>query len=373
MYRPSTIQELASQIRDHRGPLLPRGSGSHQALGNAAVADSTVIDTTKLNVVSDYIPSDLTITVGAGITLGALQELLKPNNQWLPWDAPQHHSATIGGLLAAGLSGPLRHSAGTPRDWVLGMHTVTGDGRIIKSGGKVVKNVAGYDMHKLHIGALGTLGVIAEVSFKIAPLPNADQSLSFVCRDLAHAYSLAYELRERPFNPAALLVHVDATGVVTLLARWTGVTAMVARQVAHARQLASTYDDYERRAWEPLLNDPFSTSTRTQVRIGVPAQHMAAVIPLLQRHVGRAAAIQLLPTVGLVRLFGVAADDVVDLRAKLSPYTGYAVVEVGEHPDRWGPAPAGMAIMEQLKRSWDPDDKLNPGRGFIAARARQER
>ena len=365
MYRPSTIQELANQIRDHRGPLLPRGSGSHQALGNAPVTDSTVIDTTLLRTVSDYIPSDLTITVGAGITLGALQELLKPNNQWLPWDAPQHHSATIGGLLAAGLSGPLRHSAGTPRDWVLGMHTVSGDGRILKSGGKVVKNVAGYDVHKLHIGALGTLGVIAEVSFKIAPLPNADQSLAFVCRDLLHAYTLAYQLRERPFNPAALLIHTDANGVVTLLARWTGVAAMVARQVAHARQQATTYDDYETRAWEPLLNAPFSNSQQTQLRIGIPPQHVAAVIPLLQSLVTEAGALHLLPTVGLVRLLDAAAVDVVALRAKLLPYTGYVVVETGTHPNRWGPAPEGAAIMEQLKRSWDPDDKLNPGRSFI--------
>lgn len=365
MYQPTSIDELASQIRAHTGPLTPRGSGSHQLLGNPAVADSTVIDTTKLNIVSDYIPSDLTITVGAGITLGALQELLKPNNQWLPWDAPHHHTATIGGLLAAGLSGPLRHSAGTPRDWVLGMRTVTGDGRIIKSGGKVVKNVAGYDMHKLHIGALGTLGVIAEVSFKIAPLPNADQSLAFVCRDLQHAYTLAYQLRERPFNPAAVLIHTDPNGVVTLLARWTGVVAMVARQVAHARQQAPTYDDFETRAWEPFLNAPFSNSQHTQLRIGVPPQHVGAVIPLLQSLVSQAGALHLLPTVGLVRLLDAAAVDISELRAKLLLYTGYVVVESGSHPQRWGPAPEGYAIMEHLKRSWDPDDKLNPGRGFI--------
>jgi glycolate oxidase FAD binding subunit len=172
MEKPQTIAELANMVRDTTGPIVPRGAGLHQGIGNPAHPDSTVVDMRALNVVSDYIPSDLTITVGAGMVLGDIQDILAVNRQWLPWDAPQHRHATIGGLLASGLSGPLRHGAGAPRDWLLGMHFVTGDGRIIKSGGKVVKNVAGYDMHKLHIGALGTLGIIAEVSFKLAPLPK---------------------------------------------------------------------------------------------------------------------------------------------------------------------------------------------------------
>ena len=114
MRKPQTIAELATMVRDTTGPIVPRGAGLHQGIGNPAHPDSTVIDMRALNVVSDYIPSDLTITVGAGMVLGELQEQLAVHRQWLPWDAPQHRHATIGGLLASGLSGPLRHGAGAP-------------------------------------------------------------------------------------------------------------------------------------------------------------------------------------------------------------------------------------------------------------------
>lgn len=363
MYRPTTIAELATQVRDHRGPLLPRGTGLHQALGNPPVAGSTLIDTTQLTAVSDYIPSDLTITVGAGITLGALQTLLRANNQWLPWDAPQHQSATIGGLLAAGLSGPLRHSAGTPRDWVLGMQTVTGDGRVIKSGGKVVKNVAGYDLHKLHIGALGTLGIIAEVAFKVAPVPQADATLVAECRDIAAAHTLAYRLRERPYNPAALLIVADAQRV-QLWVRWLGVPAMVERQLRHARQIHAGWRDERSGAWEPLLHTPFGSSQRTQSRIGIAPQHLPTILPLLDglRPQGE---LHILPTVGHIRVYDHAPATVVALRPTLLQHDGYVVVEQGEHPERWGPPPAGVAIMAQLRSAWDPAGKLNPGRGFL--------
>jgi len=204
MYTPTTITELATVVRTHDGALTPTGAGLHQSLGHAPVADATPITITGLTRVNDYIASDLTVTVEAGMTLGNLQDMLRVHRQWLPWDAPQHQHATIGGLLAAGLSGPLRHSAGTPRDWVLGMQFVTGDGRIIKSGGKVVKNVAGYDMHKLHIGALGTLGIIAEVSFKVAPIPEADEIMRITCAGIQHAHDTALRPGGRRLRAGAL-------------------------------------------------------------------------------------------------------------------------------------------------------------------------
>ncbi|MFM2033055.1 MAG: hypothetical protein RLZZ297_1820, partial [Chloroflexota bacterium] len=327
------------------------------------VAGSTVVDTTGIAAVTDYIPSDLTITVGAGITLGALQTMLRANNQWLPWDAPQHHTATIGGLLAAGLSGPLRHSAGTPRDWVLGMQTVTGDGRVIKSGGKVVKNVAGYDLHKLHLGALGTLGIIAEVAFKVAPLPQADATLVTECRDIATAHALAYRLRERPYNPSALLI-VAAAQSVELWARWQGVPAMVERQLRHARQQAAQWREERSGAWEPLLHTPFGSSQRSQSRIGIAPQHLRSILPLLDG-LRPQAALHILPTVGHIRIYDHAPATMVELRPTLLQHNGYVVVEQGEHPERWGPAPAGAAIMHQLRSAWDPAGKLNPGRGFL--------
>ena len=365
MRKPHTIVELANMVRDTTGPIVPRGAGLHQGIGNPAHPDSTVIDMRALNVVSDYIPSDLTITVGAGMVLGDIQDILAVNRQWLPWDAPQHRHATIGGLLASGLSGPLRHGAGSPRDWLLGMQFVTGDGRIIKSGGKVVKNVAGYDMHKLHIGSLGTLGIIAEVSFKLAPLPESDESITITGMSIEHAHKMAYVLRNPPFNPSALLIEATPHHI-RLWVRWQGAAAAVTRQVniAHARQPIAKPTTAG--SWEHLLNTPFSKSHghAVQLRIGCAPQSLESFYPALQE-ISPNATFHIMPTVGLIRLYAAQMPDVAALRAALLPFGGYVVVEIGADPMRWGPAPANIAIMHQLKKAWDPDNKLNPGRYVI--------
>lgn len=363
MHQPHTIEALAELVRTIDGPITPRGAGLHQTIGNPAQPNATVIDCTQLNHIHDYIASDLTITVGAGIRLGALQDLLRQHNQWLPWDAPQAQQASVAGLLATGLSGPLRHGYGSPRDWLLGMRFVTGDGRIIKSGGKVVKNVAGYDLHKLHIGALGTLGIIAEVSFKVAPIPQADQSLQIACQSLAEAHELAYELRQRPFNPSAIMIDAQAKQV-TLWVRWLGVNDAVMRQLADARRKAPHAQSAEKGDWQPLSQRPFSMTQGTQLRIGVAPQHLPQVYSVFDAHLS-GAHVQVMPTVGLVRAYCQNAPDVATLRSALAPFNGYVVIEIGDAPDRWGPAPAGFGMMHALKQSWDPAGKLNPGRYIV--------
>lgn len=366
MQKPQTIAELASMVHDSNGSILPRGTGLHQIIGNPTDPKGTVIDMRALNVVSDYIPSDLTITVGAGMVLGELQDQLAVHRQWLPWDAPQHRHATIGGLLASGLSGPLRHGAGAPRDWLLGMHFVTGDGRIIKSGGKVVKNVAGYDMHKLHIGSLGTLGIIAEVSFKLAPLPEADESVTITGMSLEHAHNIAYALRKPPFNPAAFLIEATPRHI-RLWVRWQGAATAVTRQVNIARARQPIAKETTIGAWEHLLNTPFGQSHgyAVQLRVGCAPQLLLQCYPALQA-LAPTATLHIMPTVGLIRLYAAQMPDVAALRAALLPLGGYVVVEIGEDSLRLGPAPANIAIMRQLKKAWDPDNKLNPGRYVIA-------
>lgn len=363
MHQPHTITDLAELVRTIDGPITPHGAGLHQQIGNPAAPTATTIDCTQLNHVHDYIASDLTITVGAGISLGALQDLLREHNQWLPWDAPQAQQASVAGLLATGLSGPLRHSYGSPRDWLLGMRFVTGDGRIIKSGGKVVKNVAGYDLHKLHIGALGTLGIIAEVSFKVAPIPQADQSLRVVCQSIAEAHALAYALRQRPFNPSAVLIDAT-TNAVTLWVRWLGVNHAVARQLADARRKAPQAQVAEKGDWAILTQRPFSTSHDVQLRIGVAPQHLLDVYTQLTASLTEAH-LQILPTVGLIRSYSQHMPDIMHLRHIVEPYNGYVTVEIGEHADRWGSAPVGFGMMQALKQSWDPAHKLNPGRYIV--------
>ncbi|HHY50039.1 MAG TPA: FAD-binding oxidoreductase, partial [Alphaproteobacteria bacterium] len=204
---PATPADLAAALREASAagrPVVPLGAGAHQHLGAPPPAGALHIGTVALNQVLEYAPADLTATAQAGVTLAALQQELARHGQWLPWDPPGGERATLGGLLAAALSGPLRLGYGAPRDWVLGMRVALGDGRIVKSGGRVVKNVAGYDAHKLHIGALGTLGVILDVTFKLAPLPERMATLAWACPDLQAALTLARALRERPLAPVSL-------------------------------------------------------------------------------------------------------------------------------------------------------------------------
>lgn len=364
MYTPTTITELAEMVRSHDGALTPTGAGLHQSLGHAPVADATPIDITGLTRVNDYIASDLTVTVEAGMTLGNLQDMLRVHRQWLPWDAPQHQHATIGGLLAAGLSGPLRHSAGTPRDWVLGMQFVTGDGRIIKSGGKVVKNVAGYDMHKLHIGALGTLGIIAEVSFKVAPIPEADEIMRITCAGIQHAHDTAYALRTPPYNPSALIIEATPHHI-QLWGRWQGVAGAVERNLRMVRMRNRLAQEANLGAWEHLINQPFA-HTYTQIRLGCAPQRLPELYPILSAMTDHVS-MHILPTVGIVRLFHTKLPDLVALRAAVAPLGGYVVVEVGTTPARWGTPPANLAIMQRLKQTWDPADKLNRGRFIVTS------
>jgi glycolate oxidase FAD binding subunit len=175
---PTSVDELCDVLRDanDRGDaVIPWGAGRHMSLGNLPARYDVAMCTTKLDRVIEYEPADLTITVEAGITMGRLQSLLAERGQFLPIDAPAE--ATVGGVLSVGFAGPSAHAYGLPRDWLIGCKMALADGTIVKGGGRVVKNVAGYDMQKLAVGSLGTLGVVVEATFKLAPLPPAQETL----------------------------------------------------------------------------------------------------------------------------------------------------------------------------------------------------
>ena len=148
----------------------PRGGGTQTALGNRPERLDLVVDTSRLNQIT-HNPGDLTATAQAGVTMSELQARLGERGQFLAIDAPLPGRATVGGTLATGIGGPARWQYGSPRDTVIGMTVAQPDGRITHTGGRVVKNVSGYDMARLHVGGLGTLGVIVEASFKLTPLP----------------------------------------------------------------------------------------------------------------------------------------------------------------------------------------------------------
>ena len=171
---------------------------------------TTIPEQTSRPRVLELTPDDMTVTVESGLTLGALQTELAKHRQWLPIDPPNAHALTIHDLLARDLSGPRRFGYGTIREHLIGMKVVLADGRVIRSGGKVVKNVAGYDLAKLFIGARGSLGTIVEATFKLRPLPEAERIVGQQAGSLDELKNLLRAVLSSELTPVILDAHRSA-------------------------------------------------------------------------------------------------------------------------------------------------------------------
>lgn len=182
------VARLLERAGEEGWRVLPAGLGSWLEGGGRAEAD-LVLSTRRLDGLDVYEPADLTFTAGAGMSMERLSRLTAAEGQWLPLDPPGWREGSLGAVTALGVGGPLRHAYGTPRDHVLGLTLVTGDGRILRWGGRVVKNVAGFDLTRLSVGSWGALGVITSVSARLFPLPDRDVTLLLTGCD-------AHELRE---------------------------------------------------------------------------------------------------------------------------------------------------------------------------------
>ena len=175
---PGSVDEVAAIVAhamETGVPIVPWGGGSAIGVGAPPARAGLVLVLTRLDALVEHEPGDLTATAQAGITIAALQAALRARGQWLSLDPPDAARATLGGVLAANASGPRRHLYGTARDLLIGVTVVTADGAVVHGGGKVVKNVAGYDLPKLFVGSFGTLGVIVEATVKLRPLPDAER------------------------------------------------------------------------------------------------------------------------------------------------------------------------------------------------------
>lgn len=219
---------------------------------NDAGARVASVDLAGIARLCEHAPEDMTCTVEAGMTLGALQAELAKAGQWLPIDPPNPERVTIGALLDQNLSGPRRFGYGTIREHLIGIAVVLADGRLIRAGGKVVKNVAGYDLCKLFVGARGTLGVIAEATFKLRPLPEAERFVSAECATLEAAEALIVSVLDSPVTPVVFDVARPASGAMNLVLGFAGTRAEVDWQLAHAAELgvaAPANLDHERTFW----------------------------------------------------------------------------------------------------------------------------
>jgi glycolate oxidase FAD binding subunit len=222
------LSRLAERIRaaaESRQPLRITGGASKRFYGEPATAGEA-LSTLELQGVTSYEPSELVVTARAGTPLAQLEALLASHGQYLPFEPPHFGGgATVGGMVAAGLSGPARASVGAVRDYVLGVTVVNGRGEVLTFGGQVMKNVAGYDVSRLMAGAMGTLGLIAEVSLKVLPFAPAEATLRFeMTQPQALERLNAWGGQPLPLNASAW---VDDRGVPTLFLRLRGAAAAV--------------------------------------------------------------------------------------------------------------------------------------------------
>ncbi|NOT58819.1 MAG: FAD-binding oxidoreductase, partial [Acidobacteria bacterium] len=185
---PHNIEELSAMMKlahEANWRVAPAGAGTWLEMGNAIAQFHLIVSTAQMNRVLEYEPADLTCSVEAGVTLREFNLQAAEHNQFLPLDPFGDEKATIGATVATASYGPLRAGYGTPRDWLVGCRVVHADGTITTAGGKVVKNVAGYDLCKLYTGSFGTLVILAELYFKMRALPRADATQVFYADDAA--------------------------------------------------------------------------------------------------------------------------------------------------------------------------------------------
>ena len=202
--QPASTEQVAEVVKfaaAEKLALIPTGARTKLAIGLPPRRYDLALDMTRLDRVVAYDPGDLTVSVEAGIPLRALAAALAEHRQFLPLAAPYFNQATIGGTIASGVDGPLRQLYGTARDYLLGMEFVTGEGVTAKSGGRVVKNVTGYDIHKLMIGALGTLGVITRINFKTFPMPAASRAFVAAFENAERACDMRNRVAQSPLAP----------------------------------------------------------------------------------------------------------------------------------------------------------------------------
>lgn len=374
---PESVDELAAALavaNEHGAAVVPWGGGRHMSLGNAPARYDIALRTTKLARVLEHEPADLTITAEAGITFGWLQAVLAERGQFLPIDAPA--DATVGGVLAAGVSGPSRHAYGLPRDWLIGGRMALADGTVIKGGGRVVKNVAGYDMPKLAIGSLGTLSVIVEATVKVAPLPAAQETLLAPFSSLEAAAEAVFAADERGLSLRA--VALRETAGEALAAFWlAGPQAAVERTARELAELCRSaeaqwlHDENSERWWASLSEQRPATEGAVTLKASlVPS----AVVAFMQRmkSLGAGASVLAYPTTGLVvaELGGPAPERVAEIveqaRAWTAQHGGSVVVldapvAVKQRIDVWGEVDA-LPLMRRLTEQFDPRGTLNPGR-----------
>ena len=393
---PRTRGELAGALQAAaRGGLAvaPQAGRTALAAGGPLHRYDVALDLRGLDRVVEHEPADLTITVEAGISLGSLAELLRPHGQQLPLDPPGGGEVSVGGMLATARPGSWRGLLPGVGDLLLGATVALPDGTLARSGGRVVKNVAGYDLHRLHAGALGAFGVIVEAAFKLVPLPEATATIACRCRHLPQAATLARTLRDTPLAarglalvgaraaeeaglPAEPHVLVGLAGAAAALERSRREVRLCCRS-AHVPQAEERGDDATWGRLRALAAGAEAEAggaecTPVVLRGSLPLSELAPVLEEAEEagfaawaHIAAGSLLAAAPPSG----DAADAERVAALRARCEAAGGTLAIEAGPAALRAALDPAAGArdevaldLARELRRRFDPLRTVNPGR-----------
>ena len=368
--RPASVADLCALVNRTRAAkhgLYPVGGGTTLDIGLVPTKPGVACDLTALASIIDYPARDMTITAQAGSTIAALQAELAKEGQWLPIDVPSPDRATLGGAVAVNASGPRRLGYGTLRDYVIGISFVTDDGVEVKAGGRVVKNVAGYDLMKLQIGARGTLGVTTQLTLKVKPKPESSAAVCFGCRPAALG-SVLDRLASSKTRPVAVELLSSTAWRETrpdlpVTDEWVVVVGFEEKAAAVRWQVATLLDELTLAPVRDVMGLPdasvFDAITALQLRpesrfIGtrsvLPSQLAGAVqnpsAPLVHAHA----------LTGVIWAHGELPSEGAVIRRCPSERKKSLPV--------WGAPPSGWELMRHVKKTLDPDNVFNPGRLF---------
>lgn len=367
--------------------VTPTGRGARLGWGNPPGALDLVLSLRRLDRILAHEPADLTMSVEAGVTLDAVSAFLRPHRQLLPLDPPRAPDSTLGGVIATAASGPYRARYGTIRDLLLGVTVVQADGTVVKGGGRVVKNVTGYDMPKLYVGALGTLGVVVAAHLRLHPAPAVEGTWlhGFPSPEAALAPGLA--VMDAPLVPSrvelldhgalAALGHASAAAglAVSLGSVPEAVRAQGARVAEFCRQgggaalPVAAPEEWWRRVSE--LGWPGDGERSLALRIGTRPTDVVKALRGVEAIVGEALLRATAEVAnGVLHVVVAPGDESARLRGireSLAPSGGTCVVEhaspdVKAFLDVWGDVGPALGLMRRLKAELDPRGILNPGR-----------
>jgi glycolate oxidase FAD binding subunit len=415
---PGSAEEVAAVLQlanSHDLVVAPAGGCTQQDIGGVPERVDILLSTARMNGIEHYDPGDLTIGIKAGTPFAAAQQQLAQHQQWLPCDAPNLDRATFGGLLATGAAGPLKCAFGGMRDYCIGIQFVTADGKVAKGGGRVVKNVAGYDLMKLMTGSYGSLAVITRANFKVFPRPQQTRTFACAFSSLEEALEFRGQVFRSPLTPLCMEIvsprapeylcdpppvrdadsYAPAQPAAAPASEWqivlraTGSDKVLARW---ARDLGSavtrtTDGGAEQQFWMWVSGFEHAVLARHRnamvVYTHLSIQNIGPAFAALERAapdynfipavVGRAA------TGNLVMAFVPLSVDppsamqyancVSAFRGMLPPGSSAEVAhcprEAKPHFDVWGSTPTDIEMMKAIKRAMDPKNILNRGRFIV--------